>query len=529
MLTTLRRSLIPAVGPFHNILINGFCKLNESPDLPDWFKTFRSLGDSDDDFVLPTTMTVMTDGPAVAPCNLNLDPTDDVDKVSRFLKKSNFSSPDAVVQAMIGCSSCSIILVSNILVDRIVKRFSHDWVPAFGFFKWASIQIGYAHSSATYDAMVDVLGKSKQFDAMWDLVDEMDCNGGLVTLATMTKIMRRLAGAGRWMDAIETFHDIESFGVSKDTSAMNVLLDALCKERSVEHARDVFLELRSQVSPNAHSFNILIHGWCKARQLDEAHSTMEEMKDHGFHPCVISYTSLVEAYCADKNFRKVSALLDEMQDRGCPPNVVTYTIVMHSLGKAKLTQEAFQVLEKMKKNGCRPDTSFFNSLIYILCKAGRLQDARDIFEGMSKSGISPDVMTYHTMIASACEHSDEEDALKLLQSMKESSCKPDLKTYAPLLKICCKRKRMKILCYLLNDMFEKDVSLDLGTYSLLVHGLCRNGKLEQSCLLFKEMVFKGLRPKRHTYNMLIEEIERKNMEKAKERIQQLMVRAESMN
>lgn len=513
-------------------LFNGLCTY--SPELPDWFKFphgEQACVDSNDDFVLPNKLEFLEDyvsNRRKHDCRADVrlmshDIGDaDLDDIGGILK-SKFASPEAVFVALDRCS----VKISKDLVDTILRRFSNDWVPAFGFFMWAATQIGYKHSSDSFDMMVDILGKSKQFDVMWGLIDEMVRLGGLVSLTTMTKVMRRLSRACRWNEAIKTFHVIEQFGVKKDTVAMNVLLDTLCKERSMKYAMYAFLELRNEIPPNASSFNAIIHGWCQARKLEEARQAMEEMREFGFNPCVITYTSLIEAYCMEKNFRMVDAILDEMHGHGCPPNVVTYTIIMHALGKAKETHEALNIFDKMKRDGCIPDTSSYNSLIYILGRAGRFHDANDIYEEMCKNGISPNASTYNTLISAACDHSQEESALKLLLKMEESSCKPNMKTYTPLLKLCCKKKWTKILLYLLAHMFKKDISLDLGTYTLLIHGLCQNGKLEQSCLFFEEMVSKGFIPKEHTYNIMIKALERENIERAKAKIQQLMVEAQS--
>ncbi|WOK97878.1 pentatricopeptide repeat-containing protein [Canna indica] len=526
-----------SVRPNSLVLCNlsaGFCNFVDSPELPHWFKypeSQKNYVDSDD-FVLLSKLEFLEDsGTSWKADNCRLDyrrashdkDDIDVDKICRILKL-NFTSVEAVVEAFDGCN----VNISEDLVNKIFKRYSNDWISAFGFFMWATMQVGYKHSPDSYDMMVDILGKSKEFEVMWRLVDDMVRLGGLVSLATITKVMRRLAGAGRWGDAITTFKRIDSFGIKKDTVAMNILLDTLCKERSVKHARDAFMEVKNEVPPNASSFNTLIHGWCKAQKLEEARRTMEEMVEFGFHPCVVTYTSLIEAYCLEKNFRMVDKILVEMRAHGCHPNVVTYTIIMHSLGKAKEIQEAFMVYEKMKADGCTPDTSFYNSLIYILCKVGRLRDANDIYEEMHKNGITPDITTFNTLISAACNHSQVENALKLLFSMQEIYCKPNIKTYSPLLKLCCKMKWVKILLYLLGHMFKQDISLDLSIYGLLVRGLCRNGKIVQSCLFFEEMVLKGFTPQQHTYNILIKELQRMNMDRAKMKIQKYMLQAESM-
>jgi|UniRef100_A0A2N9ETI4 pentatricopeptide repeat protein len=513
-------------------LYNSLCtitdstQVTESPELPSWLKFSEtqnpSTPDSDDDFVIPSLAHwvenhKLHDHSKVVKQMLTEITETDVDKISKILK-NRYPSPDNVAEALNG----SGFVASNSLVEQLLKRFSNDWVPAFGVFIWAKTQTGYRHSPELFDSMVDILGKSENFETMWELVEEMNELGRYVTLVTMSKVMRRLARAGRYKEAIEAFRKIEQFGVSKDTNAMNVLMDALVKESSVEHAHDVFLEFKEVIPLSSHSFNVLIHGWCKARKLDHAKKAMEDMEKHEFPPDVVSYTCFVEAYCREKDFRKVNEILDEMEGKGCRPNVVTYTIVMHALGKAKQVNEALEVYEKMKRNGCVPDASFYGSLIFILGKAGRLKDARDVFEDMTKQGVSRDVLAYNTLISCYCAHLQEETALKLLQKMEEDACKPDLKTYAPLLKMCCRKKRMKVLYFLLDHMFRNDISIEVGTYSLLVRGLCKNGKLEHACLFFEEMVLKGMVPKDSTYKMLMEQLEGKSMTKAKEHIEKLM-------
>ncbi|CAN6462825.1 unnamed protein product [Victoria cruziana] len=507
---------------------SGFSSWSASSELPDWFKNAgeHHSSDSEDDlFVLPGNNEKLGswrsfDNEIDSRTAVQLG-VDDVEKISKILWR-NLDCHEATARDLDGCG----VDISKELVDRVLKRFSNDWKSALTFFRWAGSQRECNHDVDSYNAMVDILGKMKQFDEMWNLVEEMNQRRDFISLVTVSKIMRRYAGVRKWRRAVDVFNKMEQFGLKKDTSAMNVLLDTLCKECRVERAWEVFLEVKNKIQPDAHTFNILIHGWCKAKRLDEAEWTMKEMGRHSFRPCVVSYTSLVEAYCIIKNFQKVEALLDEMQAKGCPPNVVTYTIVMHALGKAKETDRALEIFERMKRNGCAPDTSFFNSLLYIMGRAGRLVDARRVLDEMINTGNSPNLTTYNTLISTACLHSHEEYALKLLQTMERSSCKPDLQTYAPLLKLFCRRKWMKVLAYLIHDMHKKDISLDLGTYTLLIRGLCGIKKLTHACLFFEEMVRKGHVPKYCTYQLLMEELDNNGMGKKKEMVQQWMTQAE---
>ncbi|KAE9606470.1 putative pentatricopeptide [Lupinus albus] len=442
--------------------------------------------------------------------------------LTTLLQKQRYPSFQDVVQALHPHS----FQVSHSLVHQILKRFNNDLIPVYGFFIWAKSQTGYVHSPELYNYMVDILGKFKRYDLMWELVDEMArLQTGYLTLDTMVKVMRRLAKNHEHEEAIQVFRRMgDDYGVDKDTKALNVLMDALVKGDSVELAHNVLLEFKTSVPLSPLSFNILVHGWCKVRKFDMAHKTMEDMKEHGFNPDVFSYTSLIEAHCRDKDFRKVYQVLEEMKKNGCNPNAVTYTNMMLALGKAGHLNKAMELYDKMKIEGIVADTPFYSALIFNLGKAGRLKDACDVFDDMPKQGLVRDVVTYNTMISIACLHSKEETALRLLKEMGEVSCKPDLETYHPLLKMCCKKKRMKVLKFLLVHMSQNDLSPEVGTYSLLVSCLCKSGKLDAACSFFEDMVLQGLTPKDSTLKLLVAELESKGMLKEKAHVESLMAR-----
>ncbi|XP_060179739.1 pentatricopeptide repeat-containing protein At3g22670, mitochondrial [Lycium barbarum] len=522
-----------------DLLCNRFCtatetinqqpKVTESPELPDWVRILKkeeaAVEQEDDDFLLPSFSEWVKNeklrAREVDVKGLASETTEnDVDKISKVLR-FHFRSPDAVVDALNKCSFDA----SECLVEQILKRFSFEWIPSYGFFKWVKVQKGVTLSSDLYNLMVDNLGKSRKFDLMRELLDEMSQLQGYVSLTTMSKIMRRFAKAGKYEDAIGAFARMEEFGVKKDTSAMNQLLDSLVKGGSVEHAHKVYLDFKDHIVPSVQTYNILVHGWCRARKIDEANETVTDMEEHGFSPDVVTYTCFIEAYCREKDFCKVDSIFRDMQMKGCSPSVVTYTITMKALGHAKEVNKALDVYEKMKQNGCVPDNSFYSSLIHMLGASGRVKDSYDIFEDMPKQGVSPDTFTYNTMITIAAHNSKEEDALKFLQKMEENQCKPDICTYAPLFKMCCRMRRLKVLSFLLNHMFKNDVSMDLGTYALLVRGLCRNRNPERACAVFELAVLRGFLPTDIMYDNLVKELEKRGLKEAKKRVEELMLQA----
>ncbi|KAI3974899.1 hypothetical protein MKX01_005010 [Papaver californicum] len=442
------------------------------------------------------------------------------------------NNEDEVLQSLLQDHRSVSICLSKILVVRLLRRFEDDWKSALGFFRWAGTQSDYSHTQEAYDKMVDILGKAKQFETMYLLVEEMK-EKNYVTLKTIAKLMRRFAGAGKHKDAVKMFDDLGRFGLEKDTESMNLLLDTLCKEKRVEHARGIFLELKKHISPNAHTFNIFIHGWCSANRVDEANWTIQEMKGHGCLPCVISYSTVIQAYCKQSNFSKVYGLLDEMDTQGCSPNVVTYTTIIHYLDKSKRYDEALQVRERMKLTGCEPDTLFYNTLIHVLGRASRLQEATRVFEvEMPMNNIIPNTSTYNTMITMFCHHSQEQAALNVLNDMEKSAlCKPDLRTFNPLLKMYFRAGKTDCsLNALLEDMTNKHyLGLDLSTSTLLIHGLCRANKLERAYEIFEDMIKQEITPRYQTCRLLLDEMKQKNMHDTSDRIENMMRQMKKSN
>ncbi|CAA0814168.1 Pentatricopeptide repeat-containing protein -mitochondrial [Striga hermonthica] len=502
----------------------------ESPELPGWVKNpVKSKMDNkpeNDDFVPPSLSYWIEDHKSVVKEDdmkiiVNDITESDVDMISSILRSCQFKSPDLVIKALEGCD----VDLSEDLVEQILCRFSHEWVPCLGFFKWAESRNGFKHSPGIYNLLIDNLGKAKKFEKMWELAEEMKMLEGYFTLDTMTIIMRRLARGGKYENAIEAFENMELFGIEKDITTLNRLIDTLVKQGSVEHAEGVYFKFKDNIPPTQHTYNMLVHGWCRIRQIETARKTVDEMRAHGFRPDSVTYTSFIESYCREKDFRKVDSTLVEMERDGINPNVVTYTIMMKAYGKAKEINKAMEIYELMKTNNCPPDAPFYTAFINALSRAGRVKDADEVFDDMSKQGVVPDVWTYNMLIMIASNGSQEEKALNLLKKMEENKCRPNIDTYAPLLKMCCRLGRMKVLSFLLSHMFKNDVSLDMGTYSLLVSRLCGSGNVGKACSFFEEMVDKGFVPMDCTYEILVKALDKKGLHEEKERVEKVMNRA----
>ncbi|KAF0929367.1 hypothetical protein E2562_021395 [Oryza meyeriana var. granulata] len=281
--------------------------------------------------------------------NVNL--TAEEEAAGRLIKKSLSRARKWSVQDLIQClgADCSGIQLTSNIVDTLLFKFGDDWKSALGFFQWAQSRDEYRHTAYACNRMVDLLGKMRQIDRMWELLSDMHCRG-LVTVETVAKSVRRLAGARRWKDAVMLFDKLEDMGLERNTETMNVLLDALCKERRVDVAREVFVVLSPHIPPDAYTFNIFVHGWCSVRRIDEAMWTIEEMGSRGFPPSVITYTTVLEAYC--HLFEASQVFRVEMPRKGVSRNLATYNTMISIFCYYGQDDDALNVLKEMEAQSC---------------------------------------------------------------------------------------------------------------------------------------------------------------------------------
>ena len=113
--------------------------------------------------------------------------------------------------------------------------------------------------SLKYNALIEALGKIKQFKVVWNLVSDMK-HKGLLSKETFTLISRKYARARKVKEAIDAFEKIEKFGMKLEV--FNRLIDTLSKSRNVEKAQGIFdIVKKRRFVPDIKSYTIMYKGW----------------------------------------------------------------------------------------------------------------------------------------------------------------------------------------------------------------------------------------------------------------------------
>ncbi|WRX11485.1 Pentatricopeptide repeat - like 10 [Theobroma cacao] len=460
-----------------------------------------------------------------------LQPSEEADSLSQLLLAHHnpFHSMESSIQ-LHGIS------LSPFLLDQILLRLQHSSKIALSFFLYSKSlppSPSSLLSTTSYNLIIDVLAKVRQFDVVWQLILEMDQTNIPPDSSTFMILIRRLIAAGLTRQAIRSFDDMGCFVTADnetdtDSSCQNssfcfcFLLDTLCKYGYVKVAVEIFNKRKSGFRVDSKMYTILISGWCKIGRIDMAERFLKEMIEKGMEPNVVTYNVMLNGICRrvslhpddrfDRAIRNAEKLFDEMRQRGIEPDVTSFSIVLHVYSRAHKPELTLDKLKIMKEKGICPSVATYTSVIKCLCSCGRLEEAEKLLGEMVSNGVSPSAATYNCFFKEYRGRKDVNGALNLYRKMKEDRlCELSLHTYNILLGMCMKLDRIELAEEIWNDLKGSTAGPDLDSYTLLINGLCGKQKWREACQLFVEMIEKGLLPQKVTFERLYKGLIQSNM------------------
>ncbi|XP_056174802.1 pentatricopeptide repeat-containing protein At5g11310, mitochondrial, partial [Syzygium oleosum] len=420
----------------------------------------------------------------------------------------------------------------NDLMEAIFARFDSSPKLLFGLFRWAEKQPEFRPSAGLFNSMINALGKARDFDAAWELINgRLRGNGEpvLVSADTFAIMIRRYARAGRTQLAIRTFEFASGLdfiqNADSEMKLLEILLDSLCKEGHVRVASDYLSYTRGSKSnwiPSIRVHNILLNGWLRSKNMECAEAFWAEMKKENVKPTVVTYGTLVEGYCRMQQVERAKELIDEMKREGIEPNAVVFNPIIDALAEAGRFEEALGMVERFLVCESGPTISTYNSLIKGFCKAGDLVGASRIIKMMISRGVVPTPTTYNYFFWYFSKSGKIEEGMNLYTKMIESGYTPDRLTYHLLLKLLCEEERLELAVQVSKEMKTRGLDMDLATSTMLIHLLCRMYKFEEAVLEFEDMIRRGVVPQYITFQRLKDELHKCGMTELACKLRDLM-------
>ncbi|KAK7380818.1 hypothetical protein VNO78_33337 [Psophocarpus tetragonolobus] len=430
----------------------------------------------------------------------------DAETICRILSNSRHSTLDASLAAVPANPSPELVL-------EVLTKLTNAGALALSFFRWVHNQRHFQHTTQTFHALIEALGKIRQFTIIWTLVHDMN-QRKLLAFDTFALVARRYARAGKPHEAIKTFEKMGHYGLKPQVSDFNRLIDVLCKSKCVENAHEVFDRMRHlSLDPDIKSYTILLEGWSQQQNLVKVNEVCRDMEDKGFQLDVVAYGIIINAYCKAKKFDEAIGLYHEMKGKSVRPSPHVYCTLINGLGSDKRLDEALEFFEASKATGFGPEAPTYNAVVGAYCWSLRMDDAFRMVGEMKNCGIGPNSRTFDIILHHLIKGRKIEEAFLVFRRMSgEWGCEPSVSTYEIMVRMFCNEERLDMAMAVWDEMKGKGILPGMHMFSTLICALCHESKLDDACKYFQNMLDVGIRPPAKMFSTLKEALVNAGME-----------------
>ncbi|XP_074312638.1 pentatricopeptide repeat-containing protein At1g52640, mitochondrial [Silene latifolia] len=423
----------------------------------------------------------------------------EINEISRIL--SDFRRPHHDIEQALSPFSSKL---STDLVHQVLKRSKNLGFSAHRFFLWAKKFPDFEPDIDSYKILVNVLGGTKQFPLIWDLLSEMkQCESFDLRPEIFWVIFDAYCRANLPNDAIRAFDRMSDFGVEQSVNDVEHLLYLLCRRKFVSNGQEFFDKVKGKFDVGVKSYTILVRGWGEIGDSENARKVFDEMLERGLAVDVPAYNGLLEALCNGGELDEAYAMFREMGSKGLTPDAFTYSIFIRSYCKRDNVHSVLRVLDRMKRYNLVPNVFTYNCIIKRLCANEKIEEAYQLLEEMIEAEVIPDSWSYNAIMAFHCDRTEVNRALKLYSKMEQGNCKPDRHTYNMLLKMLIRIGRFDKVEEVWDSMPVRGFYPSVSTYAVMIHGfLKKKNKLEEACKYFETMIDEGIPPYPSTLELL---------------------------
>lgn len=329
--------------------------------------------------------------------------------------------------------------------------------------------------------MVDLLGKNRLFEKMWETLQSMRQEGSL-TMSAFESAFGSYCAARRVDEAVMCFNAMEKYGVERDVAAVNSLLSAMCREENMaSKAMEFFDTVKGEVRPNEETFAILLRGLEKEGNAAKAKTLFRDMVLRiGWDPGnVQAYDALLMTLVKGSNLHEALNFLTVMKGKNCLPGSKFFSYTIDILLKKNDSVNAMQVWETMVGSGFLPSLAMYNAMVGLLTENNKIDDAFRILDEMPLHGTFPDASTYNMIFSCLIENKKVGEASRFFEEMIKNECAPTPSNCSMAISMFFDHDDPEMSVEVWSYMIDNGVpDLDASANKLLL-GLCSLGRVQE--------------------------------------------------
>lgn len=334
------------------------------------------------------------------------------------------------------------------LVKRVLANCHSFEESAERFFLWAKSQRGFDHNSDTYDEMVKIAVRKRDFKFVAHLLAKMKTEG---------------------VSALQTFAFL-----NEDDSVVDEMLQAFFRMKFPE-PRD--------------AYDAVVFHFCEANRLELALAAIQGMIRLGYRPNPQIFVALSNAWCEQTRICRPEEILEKMREFGYRPDGNTCNLVLKALSAVGKVDEAFALLDSMRLAGCEPDSQSYDVLIWGACEIGDGDGALQLLHRMTvHEGFTPRQKTYTTIIRALDRIGDCVKAYDMVNFLNERDLSLSFHNYQMVAEMCYENFERVAAANILIQMTDKGFIPYIELRQRVFHSLVRKGEHELAWRLRRKLM-----------------------------------------
>lgn len=303
-----------------------------------------------------------------------------------------------------------------------IKELANEPDPeklANTFKQRAAVSVSFRNRHNIYDFTIARLALAKRFSLIEDILESHKDLKEISHEGFAIRIISLYGKAGMFDHARNLFDELPQLDCVRTVKSFNALLKAGVECKRFDEMCTMFRELPSQLSItlNRVSFNTIIHALCERGLLDEGLLMLDELKNKGLSPDVITFNTLLDAFYREKGFHGGERIWAIMVAHNVAPITRSYNLRLQAMVDAGELANAIAFFDSFKKDGLKPDVNTFNALVKGLCDLGDVAEAKKWYDRLLDSEETPNRITFSTLVPRFCDCGDYELAFDLSKKM----------------------------------------------------------------------------------------------------------------
>ncbi|KAG8096451.1 hypothetical protein GUJ93_ZPchr0013g34199 [Zizania palustris] len=334
-------------------------------------------------------------------------------------------------------------ITPNVYVfNSLMNVNAHSFGYNFSVYKHMQ-NIGVPPDLTSYNILLKTCCNAREYNLAQEIYEEIKKKeqDGLLKLDVFTysTMMKVFGDAKLCKLASNIKDDMQKAGVHLNLVTWSSLINAYTNSGLVDCAIDILEEMiRDGCQPTAPCFNIILTGCVNSCQYDRAFRLFYSWKEYGvkislspeqkgcsgdtllvvpFRPTVTTYNILMKA--CGTNGERAKSVMNEMRQNGLCPDLISWSILTDIYGTSQNRDGAVQALRIMQLDGIKLNVSAYTVAIKACIENKDLKFALHLFEEMKAHQLKPNLVTYKTLLTARNKYGSSQEVQQCLAIYQE--------------------------------------------------------------------------------------------------------------